>query len=798
MLDTLRGSVRTLAEAIRSATALLLALGVTLGVWVGSWLATPPMLLLFVVIAAGLLVAVLGHGRRAVWLPALLATALALGLWRYAAARPPGGAAGLPFYIGRDVTLTGTVAAEPEPLDSGENVRVAVDTMAAPGVSPRVSGLVLVHISSFSSLNYGDRLTLAGRLEAPPTLSGPGNYPAYLASQGIYTVLNYPRLQLLGTGAGNPLLALAIWLRQLLEGGIRRILPGPEAALLLGILLGTRTRALGALTAPFITAGMIHVVAISGLKVSLVAGAVYETCKRLLGVRIAFVPTLAALALYVLVTGATPAGLRSAVMWAFVLAAPFFGRRSDPLTSLALAAAGLTWFNPHLPWDLGFQFSLAGTAAIVLFEQRLERGLHRLTLAGYHLPVIVRETAAVTLAAQIGTLPLQLAGFGQVSLAALPANVLLLPLLLPIMVLGLPAALAGVLFPALGSLLGWLVYPLLWLMIVAVQALARLPLAALPGPALALLPVTVYYALVALAAWRPWHGGAATQTRAALHVGGVRPLWLLCGGVALLLAAVAWQAPRPVYILSVLYLRGGMGLLLTTPHGHTILIDGGDTPSLLDTALGDRLPFWRSRLDIVALSDIDQAHTGGLRGLLARYSVGRALDPGAIYPPAEYALWRAALRGASVPEGKLRLGARYYLDRGAYLDVLLPAALNPYEANTRAALRLVLGRFSLLLLNRAALVADPSELQADGFHHDTMLMLPSGASDPQLAAMWVRLQRPRLVVLPSPDDARDDPTADGIATRAAQGVGASVWQSAHGQSLQVSTDGLRYSVRATP
>jgi competence protein ComEC len=651
-----------------------------------------------------------------------------------------------------------------------------------------VSGLVLVHLGGLTGPAYGDRISLAGALASPPDLPGAsaGSYRAYLAAQGINAVLNYPRLQRLGAGAGNPLLALAIALRLLLEGSIRHILPGPEAALLLGILLGTHTRALGALTASFIATGMIHVVAISGLKVSIVAGTADRLARRLVGRRVALPVTLAVLLLYVVVTGATPAGLRAGVMWTLALLALRFGRRSDAVTSLALAAALLALVSPRILWDLGFQLSLAGTAGIVLLEPGIERWLGR-------VPPVAREALAVTLAAQAGTLPLLVAGFGQVSLVAPLANALLLPLLGPIMALGLPAALAGALVPPLGALLGLVVYPVLAAMIVGVQALALPPLAALPAGAWSFPVVVGYYALLGLAAWGPLRAtGGVSRT----HVS-VRPLPAAVATGALLLATVAWQAPPPLYTLTVLGLGGGQALLVTTPGGHTLLIDGGDAPSVLAAALGAHLPFWRTHLDAVVLSDVDLAHVGGLRGLTARYSLDRALDPGAVYPSATYALWRAELRNAGVPERKLRTGARYRLDDACSLDVLLPAALTPEAPAAPVALRLMLGRFSVLLLNRAALAAAPADLLADEARGATALVLPAGADDPSAYAALVRLLRPRLMVLPSIDDAREDPTADRVALRTAHTLGARVWQGDDGASLEIITDGARYRVQGS-
>jgi len=791
----LSGHLRSLARTVWAATALLLALGVVCGVLAGAAGLTISDGLALIVTLLGLAVAIVLRRRRALWLPVLLLAAVVIGAWRYTVTRPPAGAAGLPFYIGQDVTLVGSVMAEPEPLDRGENVRVSVETLTASGSGAprRVAGAVLAHLATVSDLAYGDRLSLAGGLAAPPDLAGgsPGAYKAYLASQGIYAVLDYPRLKRLGSGAASPLLALAIAIRRFLEGGIRHSLPQPAAALLLGILLGTRTRALGALTAPFIATGMIHVVAISGLKVTIVAGTADRLARRLLGPRYALAPALAVLLLYVLVTGATPAGLRAGVMWTLALLAIRFGRRSDALTSLALAAAILCAVSPRILWDLGFGLSLAGTASIVLLEPRIERRLRR-------VPAVAREGLSVTLAAQVGTLPLLISGFGQISTVSPLANALLLPLLGPIMALGLPVAALGALLPGLGSALGLLVYPFLAAMIAAVGWLARLPLAALPAAPWPLGLVAAYYGLVAVIASRPLRTNAdedkdeetkrdkkekARGTRSALR----RALYPVAGAGVLLLATVAWRLPPRVSTVAVLSLHGGQGLLLSTPSGGAVLVDAGDAPSLLDAALGNRLPFWRSHLDAVILTDSDRAHVAGLRDVLDRYSLGGALDPGAVYPSTDYAAWRAALRQNGVPEAKLRAGRRVNLGDGLGLDALLPAGLDPSVPRPPCAVRLTLGRLSILLPNRAALDIDPVVLAA-GAHGATVLLLPAGPSGPTIYDRLVRAIRPRLVLLPSPDDAHDDPASDAVAVRAARAIGARAWQSDGADGLDLTAD----------
>ncbi len=94
--------------------------------------------------------------------------------------------------------------------------------------------------------------------------------------------------------------------------------------------------------------------------------------------------------------------------------------------SLTLVAAAMLWWNPLLLHDLGFQLSVAGTAGIVVFTPFFEHPLR-------WMPTVFRESTAVTLAAQLATLPLTMVGFGQISLIGPIANGLLLPLLGPIM-----------------------------------------------------------------------------------------------------------------------------------------------------------------------------------------------------------------------------------------------------------------------------------------------------------------------------------------------------------------------------
>src|SRR5207248_9044913 len=126
--------------------------------------------------------------------------------------------------------------------------------------------------------------------------------------------------------------------------------------------------------------------------------------------------------------GATPAAVRASAMGGLVLLAGAAGRPTHVWTSLAMAAAAMLGWRPELAWNVGFQLSFAGTAAIVLLTPAIEQRLRR-------VPHLLREPFAVTCAAQVGTLPMMATDFHVLSPVAPLANAVVLPLL-PLMVCG--------------------------------------------------------------------------------------------------------------------------------------------------------------------------------------------------------------------------------------------------------------------------------------------------------------------------------------------------------------------------
>ncbi len=162
------------------------------------------------------------------------------------------------------VTLEGVIDAPPDVRDTYINLRVNADRVILPDRSARpIEGVALVRPARPAEFRYGDRVRVTGQLAAPPEFAT-FNYADYLARQGVYSMIDRPRVSVLAHDQGSPVLALIYGFRDRAYEVIQRILPDPQASLLSGILLGVDSGLPASVQEDFRTTGTSHIIAISG------------------------------------------------------------------------------------------------------------------------------------------------------------------------------------------------------------------------------------------------------------------------------------------------------------------------------------------------------------------------------------------------------------------------------------------------------------------------------------------------------------------------------------------------------
>lgn len=449
-----------------------------------------------------------------------------------------------------------------------------------------------------------------------------------------------------------------------------------EAALARGFVLGQDDRIDAATREEFKRAGLSHLLAVSGQNVMLLAvlgGALFALFGAGLRMRLAL--TILLIAAYVPIAGAGPSIQRAGIMGAAAIAATMLGRPSERAYPLLLAGAVTLLIDPRFGSDVGWQLSFAAVAGIMIWARSLRDAVAAAMPARVpsRLASPLAEGAALTIAATVATAPLIAHAFGAISLAALPANVAVLPAIAPLMWIGMAMGVLAQLPPwmtALGPLepMAWLGYLearlvdyVAWVAgAFAGPSWAQVDLA-LPGvaaPVLATLAVASALSL-ALGAVRR-RAGLRAPSAAALGIALIALAWLL--PTALHIAPAAGGPPPGALRITELDVGQGDAILLQTARGAPILVDGGPPGTEAADALAG-LGITRLRAVVVTHDDLD--HTGGLASVLTRLRVGALVHA---RPAPEL---QAIARGAAIPIERVAEGSGLRFGR-LELEVLWP------------------------------------------------------------------------------------------------------------------------------
>jgi competence protein ComEC len=570
----------------------------------------------------------------------VLATLLValLGAARGSVAVHVAGPGDIDAYLGaRSVVLTAVVRSA-SPASASEAI-VDVGHLSDTDTDRDVSGGLLVTGTRLPRMAPGDRVEVQA-----PALRPPGRRPgpqseATLEREDVYAVAASAQVTVLAPGTLSPARVIAA-VQSGLAGAVNQALPQPAAALLLGIAFGIHQPLAADARAPLQDAGLIHVVVVSGLKVVIVIGLVAAVARVLeWSRRQTLVVAATIVTAYVLVSGAGPAAVRSALMAGAAMLAATGARRTDPLPMLATVAALMLGIQPQLVEDPGFQLSFLGTAGILFLTAPIARHVPG--------PRLLVEPFATTVAAQLATVPVMAGTFGVIALAGPIANALVLPMLPGLIVAGGAGAALGSVHPALG----WLPLQLSALGVDVIVAIAG-ALTAIPGAAIHLgvwppgWTVAALCGLVAAGALllRRARGSAPHQARANVAVAAATGL------IAATCAGVIGARPDGLLHMTVLNLGSAPAVLVQTGAGGVALVDGGSSPAALLQAIGRVLPPTTRRIDMVVLTGGEQTAVAGLSSLPSRYSVSTVIVPGALPPAAQTIVSTLQAAGANVVE----------------------------------------------------------------------------------------------------------------------------------------------------
>jgi competence protein ComEC len=370
---------------------------------------------------------------------------------------------------------------------------ISVET--ADGENTAVSGKIRVTLEKTigAAPEYGDILLVKGKLSGvqPPKNPGEFDYKKYLAYKQVYFTI-YAKdtaAEKQGRVTGDYFKYFSYQCKKKLLSIIYSSLPDAEARVLDGLMLGNQRAIPDATYDEFKITGTVHILAVSGMNVGMIALFAFFFLK-LAGVnrKIAAAITMVLVLSFMVITGAGGSIVRSALMSCMVLLGVILERDGDTLNSISIAAFAILLVNPSELYDVGFVMSFLAAFGII----------YALEWTNTVLPNVhpwIKEPLATTIAAQLFLTPVMADTFHQVSVIAVAANLAIVPLSGTISIIGYAMWIFGFFSGWIAHFFGASAWALIRVMLFITHWAAEIPYAAISVKTLPVLFVIIYYAL---------------------------------------------------------------------------------------------------------------------------------------------------------------------------------------------------------------------------------------------------------------------------------------------------------------
>ncbi len=390
--------------------------------------------------------------------------------------------------VGQKVSFSGKIIDEPSIKENIQQLILEVE-------SGKFKTKILLSAGLGKDLKYGDKINFTGKLEKPEnfdTEQGKSfDYINYLRKDGIFYSVKYPKIEIISRGNGNFIKNMLFAVKEKFLSKISIAIPKPESILMGGLILGEKSAFSQDLRTSFINTGTIHVVALSGYNITIVAEWIMKIL-AFLPRNFAFGGGILGIVLFIMMAGGASTAIRAGVMAILALIGKATGRNYDVGRALVLAGAGMIFLNPFiLAFDVSFELSFIATVAVIFFSPKLEK---------YFLWIKwkwLRDLVSITVAAYIFVMPFILYKMGNLSFVALPANFLILPFIPMTMLAGFLSGIFGFISSWLALPFNFLSYGLLHYELSTVDFFSHLPFAAITIKNFPLILTVLIYILFA-------------------------------------------------------------------------------------------------------------------------------------------------------------------------------------------------------------------------------------------------------------------------------------------------------------
>lgn len=628
--------------------------------------------LLFSIIISLMLISIISFVKQWNITTALLVLIIFLvGILNYNLKSNPIGATHIANFIeDKKLTIICTVLdKEYYPNQEKISLKVKVSKIEKDDYSIKTHGLILVNTYiGNSSYEYGDVLKIKGKLERPTKQKNFGefNYESYLARENIFTYLNVWQekdIQKVGEDDSNFLVYFSLSARDKIKEITKHHLPPPYSFLLIGMLLGEKSFISPNLKEIFTEAGIMHILAVSGLHVGIIAMALLALLSILkLPKKLKLFTLVSILIMYASITGYRPSVLRATIMFVLLIGGKLINRNGNLNISLFFAAFLILLANPLILHDAGFLLSFIVTFFVINLSPILQELFSKIV-------AWIRNPLAVSTAAWIGIFPLSAYFFSKVSIISIVSNIFIIPLTGIAVILGLITFFIGLVSSSLASIVAYINYLVLILITSIAKSFSSLPFAFIYIAQPSIIVITLYYLTVFVIIELFYNKTISQKIK--------EKVALIILLVILLIIIV--QVFFPAENLKVNFINVGEGdcILIEAPNKINILIDGGGT-SQSDFDIGSKIvvPYLRrkgiNKINLLVLTHPHLDHLEGLLPVIREFKVGVVLDGGLSCDSSEYREFISLILKKGITYHKARAGDNFIFSNNLEIFLLNP------------------------------------------------------------------------------------------------------------------------------
>ena len=439
-----------------------------LGILIASFVFVSPLVCILIIFVAFAIYFVEKHTLILIAL-----VALSLGAFRYDIKD---------FHILLPAGSTGIVVSEPEHRDLDTRLVVKTDT----------GEKVLVTTDLLSEVEYGDEIRIFSQAKALK----PGSYADYLSKDDIFYTVN-SKIEIISRDNGNPIKSFLLKIKNALVERMKLVLPEPESSLLAGLIVSGKQALPSSVLDGFRKAGVVHIVVLSGYNITIIAEFLFLIF-GFWGGRRAAVASAFGVIFFTIMSGGAATVVRGAIMVLLVLLGRIIKRQGHSGRILLFTAVLMLMWNPKdLVFDPSFQLSFLALIGLIYGTPIVEKFLTKIP-EKFGLRTII----SATLATQALVFPYLLYNMGSFSLVFLLSNLLILPILPVVMLLGF----VGTLVAFISTILAWPVVfashlLLSWVLSIA-DFLGNLSFASIRTEEFPLWATLLLYTMLGLILWR--------------------------------------------------------------------------------------------------------------------------------------------------------------------------------------------------------------------------------------------------------------------------------------------------------